>query len=108
MQEHSAYAPLCDAVSEFLQDRAKANEAASAGYYKVELPDANCYVEIGASEHAAIYKIKALKDEYDNDLQVVIKNTMRGYLDDESKATINTLLRETFKSRIEEECGNLE
>lgn len=53
-------------------------------------------------------KIKALKDEYDNDLQVVIKNTMRGYLDDESKATINTLLRETFKSRIEEECGNLE
>ena len=33
---------------------------------------------------------------------------MRGYLDDEAKATINTLLRETFKSRIEEECGNLE
>lgn len=53
-------------------------------------------------------KVKALKDEYDNDLQIVIKNSTRGHLDDETKASINLMLRDTFKTQIEEVCGGSE
>lgn len=53
-------------------------------------------------------KVKALKDEYDNDLQMVIKNSARGHLDEETKASINLMLRETFKAQIEEACGGSE
>lgn len=53
-------------------------------------------------------RVKALKETYENDLQVIIKNNKNGYLDDESKATINIMLKEGFKEDIIFECGNIE
>ena len=53
-------------------------------------------------------RVKQLKETYENDLQVIIKNNKNGYLDDESKATINIMLKDGFKEDIIFECGNIE
>ena len=53
-------------------------------------------------------RVKALKDQYDEELQVIVKNNKSGYLDDENKASINYFLKQMFINAIEEECGNNE
>lgn len=58
----AAIMPFSDASKAKFYKSKKANEEATAGYYKVDLPDANCSVEISAAEHSAIYRIRALED----------------------------------------------
>lgn len=53
-------------------------------------------------------RVKALKDEYDNDVHVILVNANKGYLDVESKTSINLLLRERFKEEIIQQCETVE
>ena len=53
-------------------------------------------------------RVKKLKEEYDNDVHIILQNMNKGYLDVENKTSINLMLREQFKDKIIDQCNTIE
>ena len=54
------------------------------------------------------YRVKAIKDEYDESVAFIHSKNFTNVVDFETKGAMYSILRDNFKNAIEQECNNIE